>query len=147
MWHPLGFDNWQRQLTDRARSKRAVALTKNAGSVFEQRLRWSRRGEAHGWGRVTAEPKRVNPPHRHITEMRACTQSTGFLFYILRWGMRTLTGVRQLTMTLRSIVKARLLLHTINSAAKMFANTIPSSAFRATRHNENHIARMVYVMH
>ncbi len=30
-------------------SLRAGCPDKNAGSVFEQRLRWPRRGEAHGW--------------------------------------------------------------------------------------------------
>ena len=30
-------------------SPRAGCPDKNAGSVFEQRLRWPRRGEAHGW--------------------------------------------------------------------------------------------------
>ncbi|MEP9899819.1 hypothetical protein, partial [Klebsiella sp. GG_Kp176] len=38
------------------------------------------------------------------------------------------TGVRQLTTDITQYCQSQTLFHTINSAAKMFANTIPSSA-------------------
>jgi len=43
-----GFDNW-RQPVGQMTSLRGICPHKNAGSVFEQRLRWPRRGEARGW--------------------------------------------------------------------------------------------------
>ncbi len=101
MWHPLGDENPDRGSTTGAASWTNRARSKRAA-----------RGRA----------KRVNP-HRHILR-RARTQVRAFRMWHPP-GMRTPTGVRQLTTDITQYCQSQTLLHTINSAAKMFANTIP----------------------
>ena len=69
-----------------------------------------------------------SPPHRHILR-RARTQVRAFFrLWHPPGGLEPPTRVRQLATDITQYCQSQTLFHTINSAAKMFANTIPSSA-------------------
>ncbi len=89
---------------------------------------WTDREPASGLPR-RGELSESIPPHRHILR-RARTQVRAFFSHVAPTGgdREPPTGVRQLTTDITQYCQSQTLLHTINSAAKMFANTIPSSA-------------------
>ena len=69
-----------------------------------------------------------SPPHRHIRDESLYASTGSFLIYSPLGGGEPPPGVRQLTTDITQYCQSQTLLQTINSAAKMFANTIPSSA-------------------
>ena len=69
-----------------------------------------------------------SPPHRHILR-RARTKVRAFFLHVApTGGMRTPDRGSTTGFDITQYGQSQTLLHTINNAAKMFANTIPSSA-------------------
>ena len=88
---------------------------------------WTDREPASGLPRRGERSESIPPSPPYFK--KSSYASTGFFSSVApAGGMRTPTRVRQLATDITQYCQSQTLFHTINSAAKMFANTIPSSA-------------------